>query len=292
MLNADVRLGKDGNVQGMYTISEMARMFDLSRQTLIYYDRIGLFKPARVNDEGYRFYAPVQIPQLRLICLLREMDVELKDIAELLNSGDTARIVAHLEEREGELRCRIAELERTLGLIDQRKRFYAEAAAWQKLEGRLQLRQYGERHVVFEPWGVGADEMRRELLHPALMRAIQRLRMPEPTAPVAGWGTMVPLATRPGEDVLAGAGSFVTVPDDVDHTRIGGVLTLPSGVYLCQSRWGMPYDPAGIRAMREAIEVHGFRPVGDAFDFCLLDATSYDEQHEEDFCCMQVMVEL
>lgn len=292
MLNVDVCLGKDGDVQGMYTISEMARMFDLSRQTLIYYDRIGLFKPAHVNGEGYRFYAPVQIPQLRLICLLRDMDVELKDIAELLNSGDTARIVARLEEREGELRERITELERTLGLIDQRKRFYAEAAAWQELEGRPQLRQYGERHVVFEPWGVGAGEMRRELLHPALMRAIQRLRMPEPTAPVAGWGTMVPLVSRPGEDVLAGAGSFVTVPDDADHTRIDGVVTLPAGVYLCQSRWGMPYDPAGVQALRAIIEDHRFRPVGDAFDFCLLDATSYNESHNEDFCCMQVLVEL
>ena len=45
-----------------YSISEMAAMFGLTRQTLIYYDRIGLFAPAHVNEEGYRLYEPTQIP--------------------------------------------------------------------------------------------------------------------------------------------------------------------------------------------------------------------------------------
>lgn len=34
---------------GMYAISEMASLFNVSRQTLIYYDKIGLFKPAVVT---------------------------------------------------------------------------------------------------------------------------------------------------------------------------------------------------------------------------------------------------
>ena len=60
-----------------YSISEMAAMFGLTRQTLIYYDRIGLFAPAHVNEEGYRLYEPTQIPFLRLICLMRDLGLEL-----------------------------------------------------------------------------------------------------------------------------------------------------------------------------------------------------------------------
>lgn len=37
---------------GMYAISEMASLFNVSRQTLIYYDKIGLFKPAVVNEKA------------------------------------------------------------------------------------------------------------------------------------------------------------------------------------------------------------------------------------------------
>ncbi len=47
---------------GMYAISEMASLFNVSRQTLIYYDKIGLFKPAVVNEKGYRFYSPTADP--------------------------------------------------------------------------------------------------------------------------------------------------------------------------------------------------------------------------------------
>ena len=42
-------------MDGMYTISEMASIFGVSRQTLIYYDKIGLFAPAEVNGEGLSF---------------------------------------------------------------------------------------------------------------------------------------------------------------------------------------------------------------------------------------------
>ena len=38
---------------GMYAISEMASLFNVSRQTLIYYDKIGLFKPAVVNEKVF-----------------------------------------------------------------------------------------------------------------------------------------------------------------------------------------------------------------------------------------------
>ena len=65
---------------GMYAISEMASLFNVSRQTLIYYDKIGLFKPAVVNDKGYRFYSPTQIP---LIYMLRDLGLELDEIDRL-----------------------------------------------------------------------------------------------------------------------------------------------------------------------------------------------------------------
>lgn len=97
-------------MDGMYAISEMAKLFGLSRQTLIYYDRIGLFRPARVNDEGYRFYATTQIPKLRLICLLRDMGLELKEIERAIASPDPGPIVDCLSERVSELDEQISSL--------------------------------------------------------------------------------------------------------------------------------------------------------------------------------------
>lgn len=37
-------------------ISEMAKLHGITRQTLIHYDSIDLFKPAKVDTNGYRYY--------------------------------------------------------------------------------------------------------------------------------------------------------------------------------------------------------------------------------------------
>ena len=63
------------------SISEMAQIHDISRQTLIYYDKIDLFKPEIIDDKnGYRYYSTLQIPQLREICFLRSIGMPLDDI--------------------------------------------------------------------------------------------------------------------------------------------------------------------------------------------------------------------
>ncbi len=39
---------------------EFAQQFNLTRQALIYYDKIGLFKPYTTSQSGYRLYAREQ----------------------------------------------------------------------------------------------------------------------------------------------------------------------------------------------------------------------------------------
>ena len=36
------------------SISDMAKLHNISRQTLIHYDKIGLFKPMHTDENGYR----------------------------------------------------------------------------------------------------------------------------------------------------------------------------------------------------------------------------------------------
>ena len=54
-------------------ISEFASLTNVSRQTLIYYDKIGLFKPDFKNESGYRYYSVKQIEFISVITLLKEL---------------------------------------------------------------------------------------------------------------------------------------------------------------------------------------------------------------------------
>lgn len=49
---------------------------------------------------------------------------------------------------------------------------------------------------------------------------------------------------------------------------------------------------AGIREAVSYLDAHNLTPIGNAYDFCYMDATSYNEEHQEDFCCIQIPVAL
>lgn len=273
-----------------YEISEMARLFGVSRQTLIYYDRIGLFKPAAVNEKGYRFYAPTQIPKLRLICILRDLGLELKEIERIVRQHEMGAVAARLTERLGDIDREVAELTAQRSYVAERLAFYRDVDSWRRRADQPILKHFPERYVVFEPFGAG--EISRPVLHASLMRAVSRTRSSLGVGPVSGWGALLRRDAFRSEDVLAGGGPFVVVPTSADAAALADVITLPEGIYLCMSRWGMPYDPAGIRRLVAEMDTRRLRPVGDAFDFCLLDTTAYDDEHSVDFCCIQIPVEL
>lgn len=64
-----------------------AALAGVNKKTLHYYDEIGLFRPAYVNEKGYRFYTPFQLDRLALIITLRDLGVPLQVIREYLGRG-------------------------------------------------------------------------------------------------------------------------------------------------------------------------------------------------------------
>ena len=69
------------------SISEMAKLHGITRQTLIHYDNIDLFKPAKVDTNGYRYYCKHQIPYLREICFLKSLGISLKISNSIFRNG-------------------------------------------------------------------------------------------------------------------------------------------------------------------------------------------------------------
>ena len=275
----------------MYTISEMANIFGVSRQTLIYYDKIGLFGPAEVNEKGYRFYSPTQIPLMRLICMLRDLGVDLDEITRLTSSYDVAEMARKLQERVSELDDQIAELEKERNSVQERLSFYSDVSYWKARQGMPTLKAFPDRYVVVEPFP-GDVTIDRSVLHPTLMRAVARLRETMGARPMRGWGTMLQRSYFHSDNPILGAGPFAVVPEGVEPEKLAQAQRLPEGIYLCISRWGMPYDPKGIREAVSYLDAHNLTPMGNAYDFCYMDATSYNEEHQEDFCCIQIPVSL
>lgn len=69
------------------TVGEMAKIHNISAQTLRYYDKIGLFKPLYVDkDNGYRYYGIDQFALLDAILFLRGLGLSIEDIKAYLSN--------------------------------------------------------------------------------------------------------------------------------------------------------------------------------------------------------------
>ncbi|MCK9574373.1 MAG: MerR family transcriptional regulator [Clostridia bacterium] len=70
----------------LYRIKEFADFMGITTDTLLYYDKIGLFLPYKIEENsGYRYYSMNQLPQISQIIQLKSLDFSLTEIKKLLN---------------------------------------------------------------------------------------------------------------------------------------------------------------------------------------------------------------
>lgn len=94
----------------LLTIGAFARLTRLSPRALRLYDRLNLLVPVHVDPaSGYRWYTPDQAERARLVALLRQLDMPLARIAELIDLArdeQAAALVKYWSEQEERMRAR------------------------------------------------------------------------------------------------------------------------------------------------------------------------------------------
>lgn len=94
------------------TIGQFAAMHGINKKTLMWYDEIGLFRPASINPEnGYRYYDYHQSPVLETILLLRDLDVSIHEIQDFMKDRSAGNLKQLLEEKMADLDKQIAHLQ-------------------------------------------------------------------------------------------------------------------------------------------------------------------------------------
>lgn len=70
----------------MMSITRFSKRFNLSRSTLLYYERIGLLMPCTRSQHGYRYYGEKAELRLQSILAYKAYGIELGKIAHLIDS--------------------------------------------------------------------------------------------------------------------------------------------------------------------------------------------------------------
>ncbi len=97
----------------MKTVNEVHKLTGVSVRALHHYDAIGLLKPTRVTEAGYRLYDDEALEKLYMILVFRELGLSLNEIANILHAPDfdrnrvLERQIKLMQERVEKLQNRI-----------------------------------------------------------------------------------------------------------------------------------------------------------------------------------------
>jgi DNA-binding transcriptional MerR regulator len=101
----------------MYTVKQLSQLAGVTPRTLHHYDAIGLLKPTRVGENGYRYYGEESLLRLQQILLYRELDLPLEDIRRIMGRRDFD-VLGALQSHKDALQDQMARLNRLLATVE------------------------------------------------------------------------------------------------------------------------------------------------------------------------------
>lgn len=166
-------------MKSYYTISEVAQYFNVSNQTLHYYDRIGLLKPSWVDPQTkYRYYDQQQFNKMFMIKELKRIGFSLEEILVFGEKKNLESLGEVLKVNRKEVEQKLEELISIRDRID----FYLDMIAMSSRVHRktgCELRRVPARFAFYINAGFELNELSRyvEMLYKAYVKAAG-LRIP------------------------------------------------------------------------------------------------------------------
>ena len=86
-----------------YTTGELAKLCNVTVRTVQYYDKRGILIPTELSEGGRRLYSESDLQRLKVICFLREVDVPIDAISQLLEEEHPEKVISILIEQQESL---------------------------------------------------------------------------------------------------------------------------------------------------------------------------------------------
>jgi MerR family transcriptional regulator, thiopeptide resistance regulator len=101
----------------MFTVKQLSKLAGVTPRTLHHYDDIGLLKPSRIGDNGYRYYGEEALLRLQQILFYRELDLPLDEIKKIMGRRDFD-VLGALQGHKEALHKQVTRLNRLMQTVD------------------------------------------------------------------------------------------------------------------------------------------------------------------------------
>ncbi|CAM3523389.1 MULTISPECIES: MerR family transcriptional regulator [Saccharibacillus] len=275
---------------GKLTVSEMAKLCGISADTLRYYDKIGLFRPARIDpDNGYRYYSVMQSEVIGTVVELRHVGFSIEEIRQFMEGRNVEKSVELLQRAVSRIDARAAELRRISRTLNSRLS-QLQAFRTDYADADVIVRELPRRRYTVLPGRVNLLDP-EDILH-GFIRMEKQLNESLPFLASNRSGVFLErqhVSDPPDRNVVARENVIFTL---VEHGRARGKLPeFAAGRYACTRYSGDPFDGYmdGMRRLLAYIREHGLEIRGGVCCLIQIDI-SLTDLTEESVYEMQIRV--
>ena len=132
-----------------YTVGQVSKITGVPKDTLLYYDKIDLFKPKYVDSHTkYRYYTYEQFWHLDIIICCRNLNIPLITIKEILKAKDNQQIVALMKEHQKyaqEMSRYYQQVSKDIDWYEKQYKLVQQA----KESAEIEVKYYEEQSVIY-----------------------------------------------------------------------------------------------------------------------------------------------
>ena len=112
----------------LYTTGEVAKLCGITVRTVQYYDSRNILSPSTLSEGGRRLYSEEDVKQMKVICFLRDLDLSLNTISQLLQEERPENVIdLLLEQQQQELTEEIQLRQTKLDKLEELRKFVKRA---------------------------------------------------------------------------------------------------------------------------------------------------------------------
>lgn len=214
----------------LLTIGQFAKLHEINKKTLMWYDEIGLLKPYCIKENGYRYYNYQQSSTLETILLLRELNMSLEEIAQFMKNRTMNNLDFLLSEKVEELEQRIAHLKSVQKILQNHQ---SHIKTLQSLD--LSSIRLVEKESCYL---IAVDTEKNDSFEQEIEKVIEKVKKYQlHRLHDASYGSMIPVENLYHGKLTEYTSLYIEMPYPI---LTEGLHLQPSGTYLrafCKGNW-------------------------------------------------------
>ena len=159
----------------LLTTAEFAKLHDVNKRTLHYYDSIGLFSPAKKGENQYRYYETSQSMEFEYIRMLKELNMSMEEIKKYIEYPNSKDFLQLADAKISEIDRQMEKLIKTRHILSEMK---SQTESCEQLKGgEIFLTECEEEQYLTTPYNFEEEFLEEAFAHVKEVWGIEQCRM-------------------------------------------------------------------------------------------------------------------